>query len=1479
MGCNLDLLTSFRDNCGFGLVAHLDNKPSHQNLEDAITSLERMMHRGAIAADGKSGDGSGLLLSMPDTFMRKICLKDGIDLPEQYAVAMIFTRDKNEDLAVFEEFCKKNDLKVVTKRAVPVNTNALGQQALDTLPDIFQVFVVANSLVSTKRFDAMLYLTRKECEHFLKDKADFYIPTFSSKVIAYKGLIMPTHIKEFYEDLANPDFKISFALFHQRFSTNTLPQWRLAQPFRSIAHNGEINSIEANRFNVAIKSENLESDVFTPEEISRILPILQGGGSDSASLDNMFEFLIVNGMDFFKAARSLVPAPWQNAPHMDSDLRAFYEYTSTAMEAWDGPAAVSLTDGRHIGCLIDRNGLRPSKYIITKDRKLFITSEYGTVHIDEDNIIERGRLQSGQMIGLDLKHGIILKEADINNYLKSSQNYTKWLNNDLEYLQEYVDDTYLEYSDYKFSDLIQRQRYFNITFEVLDQMIEPMANDGKEPVGSMGDDTPLACFSKVNRNFTDFFRQKFAQVTNPPIDPYREKVVMSLNTGFGQVHNILDEDASYAKRLKTSSPILMQEKMNVLMSFGDEKHPRYDAYYKNQVFSTAFESNLEKSLEELAFKVVDAVKNNSVRLIVLDDRDVNANQKIIPMAMAVGYINQKLLEYGVRHYASIICVSGEIYDPHMCAVMIAYGATALYPYMLYASVLDLYARKDLNTYELQTKLKNTQKALNAGLMKIMSKMGIATIASYRNSGLFDIIGLSDKIVKDCFESSRSDLAGLCYTDIEERIERSHFNAYYKEGSVFPLDLGGFYKYIDGGEYHDYGPEITKAMHNKQAQDHDDISDFNKLRDLVNNRKGRFIRDFLEFNSDKQPISVDQVESKEDIFKRFAAAAMSCGSISPEAHEAIAMAMNTIGAQSNSGEGGEDAKRFNTLKNSKIKQVASGRFGVTPGYLQSAEEIQIKVAQGAKPGEGGQLPGHKVTPLIATLRHTVAGVTLISPPPHHDIYSIEDLAQLIFDLKQINPKAKIAVKLVSTIGVGTIAAGVAKAYADKIIISGADGGTGAAPLTSIKHTGNPWEMGLSEAHNALKANHLREFVHVQTDGGLKTGLDVVKAAMLGAESYAFGTAALTLLGCKILRICHTNKCSVGVATQDEKLRDHFTGTVERLIAYFDFIATDVREILASLGYSKIQDIIGRSDLLKVVDDEFAQKFDFQNILRRIEGVDTCQKDFNHPYDTNDFEKSLLRKVHSTIENPKKPIVINDKIENLNRSFGTLISGEIAKYYGDKGLPEDSIQINLTGVAGQSFGALLSHGMSLYLNGVSNDYVGKGMNGGKIIITPEHQGEHFAAAGNTCLYGATGGKLYVRATVGERFAVRNSGAIAVVEGTGDSACEYMTGGIVVILGKTGINFGAGMTGGLAFVYDEEKQFIDKMNQELIEAIRIDTDDTERERLFLKKQLQEYVEQTQSEKAAEILENYRAEIRNFWMVKPKNMTVLPLNPDQGD
>jgi glutamate synthase (NADPH/NADH) large chain len=761
----------------------------------------------------------------------------------------------------------------------------------------------------------------------------------------------------------------------------------------------------------------------------------------------------------------------------------------------------------------------------------------------------------------------------------------------------------------------------------------------------------------------------------------------------------------------------------------------------------------------------------------------------------------------------------------------------------------------------------------------MSKMGISTMASYRNSSLFDIIGLSDEVCADCFHHANSDLAGLGYEDIEKSVEKRHFNAYFNDKTMFPLDMGGFYKYIDGGEYHDYGPDVTKAMHSKNATGSEDISDFKELKKLIENRGQKFIRDFFKFNSDKTPICKDDVESKEEIFKRFAAAAMSCGSISVEAHEAIAQAMNTIGGASNSGEGGEDPERFNTIKNSKIKQIASGRFGVTPAYLVNCEELQIKLAQGAKPGEGGQLPGAKVTEMIAKLRHTTQGVTLISPPPHHDIYSIEDLAQLIFDLKQINPSAKVTVKLVSTIGVGTIAAGVAKAYADKIIISGADGGTGAAPLTSIKYTGNPWEMGLSEAHNALKANHLRGQVHLQTDGGLKTGLDVVKAAMLGAESYAFGTAALALLGCKILRICHTNKCSVGVATQDDDLREKFSGTVERLISYFTFLAEDIREILAAIGYSKLEDIIGRSDLLEVIDTEFAKKFDFQNILRRIDGVDTCQVESNEPYDKNEESHKLLRKVMNTIENPSTPVKIDAQISNLNRSFGTLTSGEIAKRYGDVGLADDTITYNLTGVAGQSFGTFLSKGVTINLNGVANDYVGKGMSGGKIVIKPQLQGSDYAGAGNTCLYGATGGKLYVRATVGERFAVRNSGCIAVVEGTGDSACEYMTGGIVVILGKTGINFGAGMTGGLSFVYDKDREFIDNMNQELIEAIRIDTDDTELERIYLKKLLREYVGHTDSTNAQNILDHFRSEIRNFWMVKPKDMKVLPLNPDEGD
>jgi glutamate synthase (NADPH/NADH) large chain len=1165
---------------------------------------------------------------------------------------------------------------------------------------------------------------------------------------------------------------------------------------------------------------------------------------------------------------------------MDPELRAFYEYHSTVFEAWDGPAAFSVTDGRYIGCVLDRNGLRPSKYIVTHDDNLLIASEYGVVDIAEEDIKERGRLQSGEMLGLDLKFGKILKSNQIDDYIKGSNPYMKWLNEHMIYLQEHVEEQYSSSEEMDEEVLIKKQKFFNVTQEVVEQVIEPMIKDSKEAVGSMGDDTPLAAFSDKQRNFTDYFKQKFAQVTNPPIDPIREKVVMSLNTGFGEVHNILDEIPTHAHRLKSISPIITGEKLEVLKSFGDKTSPRYQAFYHNTTFSTAYKSDLKASLDALVSKVIESVKNDGTRIVILDDVEFSEQNKVIPMAMVIGRLNLALLKEKIRHLVSMIAVTGEVIDSHSAAVLIGYGASAIYPNVLFATVASQVAKSKALNLSPAEAFKSVHTALNSGLLKIMSKMGIATIASYRNSGLFDVMGLSHEISEECFETSHATLPGLTYNDIDERIEKFHKSAFKNDGfkKIFPLNIGGYYKFYTGQEHHDFGPAVIHAIH--AVASNGKKEDFDRLKNLVNNRGLKFIRDFFDIKSGKKSIDISEVEPKEAIFKRFASAAMSLGSISPEAHETVAIAMNRIGGQSNSGEGGEDKARFGTERVSKIKQVASGRFGVTPAYLRSAEEIQIKVAQGAKPGEGGQLPGHKVTALIGKLRHTVPGVTLISPPPHHDIYSIEDLAQLIFDMKQVNPKARVAVKLVSTVGVGTIAAGVAKAYADKIIISGGDGGTGAAPLTSLKFAGNPWEIGLSEAHNALKANNLRGLVELQTDGGLKSGLDVVKAALLGAESFAFGTGVLTIVGCKMLRICHVNKCSVGIATQNEKLRsEFFKGRVNQVINYFTLLAEDIRSIMAELGYKTMEEMIGQVSALKVKDDPFAQKFDFSAILHEEEGVNTHQQKFNHPFDDNSFEKDVLKEAMVAIKSPDQPIRITREIKNIHRSFGALVSGEIAEYYGDEGLKADTIKINLTGVAGQALGAFIAPGVSIYLDGVANDYIGKGMNGGKIIVTSKNEGEEFAAGGNTCLYGATGGKLYISGSVGERFAVRNSGAFAIVEGTGDNACEYMTGGVVVILGKTGINFGAGMTGGVSFVYDQEHRFVENVNHELVEAVRIDTDEGDEARHYLKRLLKDYVVETGSKKAIELLENFRVEVRNFWLVKPKNLTKLPLNLENGD
>ncbi|MEH0157529.1 glutamate synthase large subunit [Limibacter armeniacum] len=1473
-----DRITAFKDNCGFGMLANYKNVPSRQMTLDAIEALSRMMHRGAVAADGKSGDGSGFLFSMPDRFMRRVAEMNGFDLPERYAVAMLFLTEPSQR-EVFTDYCRQNDLQVLFFRNVPTNKEALGKQALEVMPEIVQAFVVPGALMSTKRFQALLYLTRKEIEHHFESEEDFYIPSFSEDVVSYKGLVMPTFIKDLYPDLQEDDFEVSFALFHQRFSTNTLPRWKLAQPFRTLAHNGEINSIQANRFNVKIREEVFESEVYDKEEQKRIYPILSKGTSDSGTLDNYFEYLLANGMDFFQAARSVVPAPWQNAPHMDSGLRTFYEYASCNFEAWDGPAALNLTDGRYLACILDRNGLRPAKYIITNDDRIVISSEYGVIDLDEQNIKEQGKLKSGQMIGIDLRYGTILKNGDINEYLKNKAPWGKWLNENSAFLMEHIDKNYFDLSDYRDDNLVEKQRYHNYTNELVEQVISPMVENGKEETGSMGDDTPLACFSKVQRNFTDFFRQKFAQVTNPPIDPLREKVVMSTSISFGARNNVLRDGSTNAHRLKSMNPILSYEKVEVLKSFGTEGKQLYDPAYKCKTLYTHYEADLKASLHKLGESAIRAI-NEGAHVLILDDRTLSASRKLIPMAMAVGYINQVLAKHSLRSKVSIVAVSGEVYDSHSAAVMLAFGATAVYPYLFFATIVDTMDRQGAkNKAAYKKALTKGQKAINAGLLKIMSKMGICTVESYQNSALFDTIGLNNEIVEECFTGSVALLSGLKYDDIEFRIDKFHKKAFkiQRVKKMYPLEVGGFYKYAAKGEYHDFSPEVANALRKYARTGRGE--DYQELRDKVNQRGLRMIRDFFELNSGREPIDISKVEPASEITKRFTSAAMSLGSISPEAHEAIAEAMNIIGGYSNSGEGGEDPVRFGTIKNSKIKQVASGRFGVTPHYLRNAEEIQIKVAQGAKPGEGGQLPGSKVTPLIASLRCTIPGVTLISPPPHHDIYSIEDLAQLIFDLKQVNPKARVSVKLVSSAGVGTIAVGVAKAYADKIIISGADGGTGAAQLGSIKFAGNPWELGLSEAHNALKANGLREFVEVQTDGGLKTGLDIIKAAILGAESYAFGTALLSTIGCKILRVCHLNKCSVGIATQDEMLRAYYTGTVKGIVNYLTSIAEEVRELLAKMGYTSLNEVIGRSELLSVVNDEFAKKFDFSDVLYHVNGGNLQTHASNVPWDDNKFEKQILEELMPVIRGPHFRTVLHKEIRNTNRSFGAMISGQVAEFYGKAGLPKELITINLKGVAGQSFGAYLMQGLLLHLHGTANDYVGKGMNGGHIIITPKDGvSQQRNLAGNTCLYGATGGKLFVAGKVGERFAVRNSGALAVVEGTGDHPCEYMTGGTVVVLGETGNNFGAGMTGGVAFVYDKDMTFIDKMNQELISAQRIDTDEEDEARYYLQRILRSYHFRTGSKRAKFILENFRREVRYFYMVTSKDMKA-PLNPMEGN
>lgn len=1468
MPTGLYRLDEFKDNCGFGLIAHTKGQASHRLLKTAIEALTCMTHRGGIAADGKTGDGCGLLLQKPDTFMRNIAKElFNVELPELYALGSVML---SQDIVTREHAkitmsaaLSDQGLDVVGWREVPTDDACLGEIALKTLPVFEQVFITAGHLDS-QNFNARLFIAKRKIELALAADSAFYIASLAENVISYKGLMMPVDLPKFYLDLANPALETAICIFHQRFSTNTSPQWPLAQPFRMLAHNGEINTISGNRNWSVARTPKFQTSLLP--DLQEVAPLVNRTGSDSSSLDNMLEVLVAGGMDLHKAVRMLVPPAWNNNQDFGPSERAYFEYISMHMEPWDGPAGLVITDGRYAVCTLDRNGLRPSRWVLTDDDIITVASEVGVYSYKPENVVAKGRLGPGDILSIDTQTGTILNADDVDKQLASSNPYQAWLRKGSVKIMSTMDDESIEVEGALTRSQIRKyMKMFLATQEERDQVLRPMAEGGQEAVGSMGDDTPMAVLSRKNRSFYDYFRQQFAQVTNPPIDPLRETLVMSLQTQLGREYSIFSEDEIHGKRINLTSPVLSPRKYYALKNSG------LDGYLVKKI-SVNYDPSvvgLKQAVQDLCQEVEAAVRAGVV-CCILSDSDIEEGKLPIQMLMAVGAVHHHLIAAGLRCDTNIIASTASARDSHQIATLIGCGASVVYPYLSYHILSDLIESGEL-LCDLDSAFKNYRKGINKGLLKILSKMGISTVGSYRGAQLYEIIGLQSDVVDLCFLETPSRIQGASFDDLQND-QQLLANETWSERK--PVSPGGILKYVHGQEYHAFNPDVIQALHRSVQK-----GDYNAWHDyaaLVNERPVATLRDLLKIREDIKPISIAEVEPIEKILQRFDSAGMSLGALSPEAHEALAEAMNSLGGRSNSGEGGEDPVRYGTIKVSKIKQVASGRFGVTPHYLSSAEVIQIKVAQGAKPGEGGQLPGGKVNDLIARLRYSVPGVTLISPPPHHDIYSIEDLAQLIFDLKQVNPRALISVKLVSRPGVGTIAAGVAKAYADLITISGYDGGTAASPLTSIRYAGSPWELGLAETHQMLRANDLRDKVRVQTDGGLKTGLDVVKAAILGAESFGFGTAPMVALGCKYLRICHLNNCATGVATQDKQLRDgYYKGTVEMARNFFLFMAEETREWMARLGVQTLGELVGRVDLLEVIsgDTEKQKKLDLSPIIYTDEFLQskpqTCQVEKNAPFDKGRLAEQMVEDTLSAIE-AKQGGEFSYNISNCDRSIGARLSGEIAKRHGNQGMSDAPIKLILKGVAGQSLGVWNAGGLDIYLRGDANDYVGKGMAGGKIVIAPS-EGSKFASKdapiiGNTCLYGATSGKLYAAGCAGERFAVRNSGAQAVVEGAGHHCCEYMTGGVVVVLGATGSNFGAGMTGGFAYVLDEDRSFVDNYNMELVEIQRITSEATEAYRYHLDSMITEFVAETGSSWGQEILDNFEYFLSKFWLVKPK-------------
>ena len=1457
--------TDFKDNCGFGLIAHQQGTPTHKLLKNSISALTSMTHRGGIASDGKTGDGCGLLVRIPDEFFRKIV---PFQLPDLYAVGMIFFNQNptlyNHAKQILSACLQSSNIEIVGWRNVPVNEQHLGPIAHKEQPTIEQVFLAPKHPMKQKLFETTLFVARRKIENALQHDNEFHICSFSSQVISYKGLMMPNDLPHYYSDLKNEEFKTSVCIFHQRFSTNTTPHWALAQPFRMLAHNGEINTIKGNRSWAEARQPLLTSQ--SCPEISSLSPIISQTGSDSYSLDNMLELLVHGGLTLFQALRLLIQPAWNNVASMTPGLKAFYDFNNIHSEAWDGPAGLVITDGRYAVCALDKNGLRPARWVLTQDKHLTVASEAGVLNYAEDEVVARGRVGAGEILALDTVTGELYQQHEIDNLLQKSYPYKKWVKSHVETLtpqmtfEESIIQACLP------ADLLTIwQKMFFVTTEEYQKIILVLAKNAQEPVSSMGDDTPIAVMSQKIRSPYDYFRQQFAQVTNPPMDSLRESLVMSLEIILGKYQNVFHRNKKKkTSHIKLSSPVLSASKHQALINHSE-------ARLTSKTLSLNYQksTSLDTAIKHLCHEAEVAVQEGTT-ILFLTDKAISSDTIPIHASFAVGAVHQHLIQKKLRGYTSLIVETATARDAHHFAVLLGVGANAIYPYLSYTLINQMVTAQKIKGTVTKA-CRDYRRGIKKGLLKIMSKMGISTLPSYIGAQLFETVGFSKEISSMCFHQLRSPISGATFSDFHEEQLYLAEEAWNPQKSLQP---GGLSHYMHKAEFHAYHPDVVQTLQHAIASG--DFKLYQKYSQIVNERTPAMIRDLLTLKHAPKAQPLETVEPVGDIVKRFDSAAMSLGALSPEAHESLAQAMNSLGGRSNSGEGGEDPARYNTDKVSKIKQVASGRFGVNAYYLVNAEVLQIKISQGAKPGEGGQLPGEKVNDLIARLRFSSPGVTLISPPPHHDIYSIEDLAQLIFDLKSVNPNAKVAVKLVSGPGIGTITAGVAKAYADIITISGHDGGTGASPISSIRYAGSPWEMGLAEAQQALVENNLRDKVILQTDGGLKTGLDVIKAALLGADSFGFGTAPMIALGCKYLRSCHLNNCATGVATQNTFLRNHhYSGTVEKAINFFMFVAEEVRIWLSILGFNSLSEIIGRTDLLKQIPGttKKQRQIDLSALLGDTSKVKDNVRAYGHainpPHDKAPLSGQIIQDCLPLL-NRKETGEFHYTITNRDRSIGAKLGGEIARRYTKEKPLDIPIQLYFKGSAGQSFGVWNVEGQHLYLTGEANDYVGKGMTGGKIVISPEPKMCSMLTppviCGNTCLYGATGGECFIAGTSGERFAIRNSGAHTVVEGVGDHCCEYMTSGCVTVLGNTGHNFGAGMTGGMAYVLDIERQFVDRHHQDSIDIKRISTEEMEEPRMYLYNILCKHIKETNSLWAKEILENFSDYIELFWLATPK-------------